>query len=72
MIIFEVLSKQGTNVRLTKTQWNHIAFRHKELQDQKDKIKETLQDPFFILYSKTDNNYQYYGIILRLRSLVRF
>jgi len=60
MTIFEVLSKQGVNVRLTKTQWDHIALRHKELEDQKDKIKETLQDPLFILYSATDHNYQYY------------
>jgi hypothetical protein len=60
MTIFEVLSKQGVNARLTKTQWDHIALRHKELENQRDKIKETLQEPNFILYSTTDHNYQYY------------
>lgn len=60
MAIFEAQSKLGRKVRLTHTQWNHVTLRHGELRGQETKIKETLQEPDFVLYSERDDNYQYH------------
>jgi len=44
------------NVRLTRAQWNHAIFRHKELKGQEEKLKQTLQEPEIVLYSDFDRN----------------
>lgn len=60
MVIFEVQSCLNKKVRLTRTQWDHTVFRHRELKGQEEKIIQTLQEPEIVLYSQTDDNYQYY------------
>ncbi len=60
MIIFTVQSKLDKNVRLTKTQWDHITFRHSELIGQSEKVLEVLQEPDIVLYSEMEDNYQHY------------
>jgi hypothetical protein len=49
-------------IRLTKTQWEHIIAKHHELREQEPKIRTALQDPDFVLYSKSDDNYQYHRL----------
>lgn len=58
--IFEVQSKLGKRVRLTQVQWEHVTTRHRELRSQQASVRSTLQDPDFVLYSPSDDNYQYY------------
>lgn len=60
MHIFELRSKLGKRVRLTQVQWEHITTRHRELRRQKTRIRRTLQEPDFVLYSQRDDNYQHY------------
>ena len=60
MVVFELRSKLGKRVRLTQVQWKHITTRHRELRRQRARIRRTLQDPDFVLYSHSDDNYQYY------------
>jgi hypothetical protein len=65
MVIFALRSKLGKRVRLTQVQWEHITTRHRELRRQRTRIKRTLQDPDFVLYSQSDDNYQYYKFFPR-------
>ncbi|MCR4405207.1 MAG: hypothetical protein NUW06_08060 [Candidatus Acetothermia bacterium] len=60
MLIFEVRSRLARRVRLTKAQWDHITSRHRELKGQESRIRTTLRDPDFVLYSRSDDNYQYH------------
>lgn len=60
MVIFEIRSCLNKKVRLTRTQWDHTVFRNRELRGQKEKIIQTIQHPEIVLYSQTDDNYQYY------------
>ena len=60
MILFTVQSVLDRKIRLTHNQWNHTTYRHKELQSQEEKLKQTLQEPDIVFYSETDDNYQYY------------
>jgi len=60
MIIFEVISKLDKKVRLTEIQWAHIELKHKELRNQIQKMKATLENPDIIYYSQIEENYHYY------------
>ncbi len=60
MIIFEIVSKLGKTIRLTEIQWAHIDEKHKELRNQIQKMKTTLENPDIIYYSTTEENYHYY------------
>jgi hypothetical protein len=62
MNIFEIRSQLDKHIRLTKTQWEHITLKHKELHGQESKIRLTLQDPDFVLYSQSDGNHQYHRL----------
>ncbi len=43
MIIIK--SKAGVPVRLTQERWEHIIERHPEMENQKEKVLETLDSP---------------------------
>ncbi|MEW6416890.1 MAG: PBECR2 nuclease fold domain-containing protein [Nitrospirota bacterium] len=60
MLIFEVLSKLNKKIRLTEIQWAHIESKHKELKNQIQKMIATLENPDFVYYSPTEENFHYY------------
>jgi hypothetical protein len=37
--------RNGVAVRLTDERWGHIARRHREMADQRDRVLETVADP---------------------------
>lgn len=41
-------SKNGCPIRITQERWEHIARRHPELHDQKEKVIETISTPDLI------------------------
>ena len=43
-----VYSKNSVAIRITEERWSHISRRHPEIQDQKDKVEETVSNPDFI------------------------
>ncbi len=51
---------QNRNIRFTDDRKNHIAQDHPEMLNQYDKIKDTLNSPFMIVRSKTDNEVNYF------------
>jgi len=57
--ILETVPMLDKKVRLTDVQWEHIAFKHKEIVGQSDKIKQTLEDPDIIYYFPMEHNYHY-------------
>ena len=59
MNVLETNSKLGKRIRLTEVQWDHIAYKHKEIIDQIEKIKRVLEDPDTIYFSPSEDNYQY-------------
>ena len=44
-IIFALTTKNGIEIRLTKTQWKHISYRHPEMAGRQADIKETILNP---------------------------
>lgn len=58
--IFEVINKTGRKIRLTKTQFKHI-IRHKGMENEIEKIKETLINPLKIIPHETGELYDYYN-----------
>jgi hypothetical protein len=58
--LFEVTSKFGKRIRLTRPQWIHILDHHKEMENQTEKLRETLQYPDFIAYNESEDTYRYY------------
>ncbi len=43
-----VKSKNKVSLRLTGERWSHIANRHLEMSDQKERLLETITDPDMI------------------------
>lgn len=43
-----VRSRNGIPVRLTEERWQHIVHRHPEMDDQRERILETLSEPDMI------------------------
>ncbi len=58
-IIFIVKDKTGRSIRLTDERWKHLS-KHLHLQEDIEKIKETLQDPDKITDYSYDQNIRYY------------
>ncbi|MEM3608933.1 MAG: hypothetical protein QXV87_01120 [Candidatus Bathyarchaeia archaeon] len=44
MRVFEILSKMGKVVSLDEARWRHV-LEHPEMQNQLDKVKETVENP---------------------------
>lgn len=42
-------SKNAAPIRITQERWEHITRRHPEMQNQKEKVIETISDPNIIL-----------------------
>jgi len=61
-ILFEVISKLGKQIRLTRPQWIHILEHHKEMENQTEKLRETLKYPDFIAYNESEDTYRYYKL----------
>ena len=59
-ILIKVTSVLSKRIRLTYTQWKHITEKHREVDSQLKLIQETLVDPEFVLYSPSEENFQYY------------
>ena len=57
--IFEITDKTGRKIRLTKTQFKHIIC-HKGMENEIEKIKDTLIGPFKIVPHETGELYDYY------------
>jgi len=43
-----VLSRNGVPVRLTEERWEHIVHRHPEMDDQRERVLETVAEPDMI------------------------
>lgn len=43
-----VRSRNGVSVRLTEERWHHIVRRHPEMDDQRERVLETLAEPDMI------------------------
>jgi len=43
-----VLSRNGVPVRLTEERWQHIVHRHPEMDDQRERVLETVAEPDMI------------------------
>lgn len=43
-----VRSRNGVPVRLTEERWQHIVRRHPEMDDQRERVLETLAEPDMI------------------------
>lgn len=56
-----VRSRNGVPIRLTDERWQHIARRHPEMADQRDRVLETVTDPEWIQQGD-------YGELLAIRS----
>lgn len=41
-------SVKGVAIRLTQERWKHISLRHPELENQKEKVLETIKQPDLI------------------------
>ena len=41
-------SRNGVPIRLTDERWTHITSRHPEMNDQRERVLETLQEPDMI------------------------
>lgn len=40
-----IRSKNGVPIRLTDERWGHVARRHPEMSDQKDRVLDTVSEP---------------------------
>lgn len=60
MRIFEVASALGKKIRLTQVQWNHIIDDHREVENQVEKVKETISEPDLVCYDGKNDNFHYY------------
>lgn len=49
-----VRSRSGVPIRLSDERWRHILKRHPELQDQKEKVLDTLASPDLIQEGDVD------------------
>ncbi|MEK6899290.1 MAG: hypothetical protein AABW79_04300 [Nanoarchaeota archaeon] len=62
-LIFEVIDKNGKEVRLTKEQWSKIRKKHPEVEHG-EMIKETLENPTKAIHHSFDETmhkfYKYY------------
>lgn len=43
--VFVVKTKDKIKIRLTKTQWKHIAYRHPEMSDKLQEMRDTVLNP---------------------------
>ena len=58
--IFEISDKTGRRIRLTKTQFKHVIC-HKGMENEIEKIKDTLMLPLKIVPHGTGELYNYYS-----------
>ena len=58
--IFEIVDKTEREIRLTKTQFMHV-IRHKGMENNIEKIKETLISPIKIAAHDEGDLYDYYN-----------
>ena len=42
------ISRNGIPIRLTEERWSHIVHRHPEMNNQRERVLETLQEPDMI------------------------
>ncbi|MBF8264440.1 MAG: hypothetical protein HW384_304 [Dehalococcoidia bacterium] len=49
-----VKSKNGVPIRLTQERWGHIARRHPEMENQREKVLETLSAPDMVQQGDLD------------------
>lgn len=59
MVVFETLSIQNKNIRLTETQWSQIRLKHTECEGQTDKMTLTITDPDIIYFDSREDVYHY-------------
>ena len=61
-ILFEVESKLGKRISVTKEYWDFIVSKHESVKFLKDETKRTLKNPLIVRLSKEDPNvYLYYS-----------
>ncbi len=58
--IFEITDKTGRIIRLTRTQFRHVAC-HKGMENYIEEIKDTLKDPLKIVPHEAGNLHDYYS-----------
>ncbi len=58
--IFEITDKTGRWIRLTKTQFKHV-IGHKGMENEVEKIKDTLLNPLKIASHEAGELYDYYS-----------
>jgi hypothetical protein len=57
--IFKITDKSGRKIRLTKTQFKHVIC-HKGMENEIEKIKDTLLNPLKIVSHETGELHDYY------------
>ncbi len=55
-ILFEVVTPLGFKVRTTRSYWDKIVFKHPDLSNRLEDIKQTLAKPQLIRRSSHDEN----------------
>ena len=70
-IIFEIIDKTGRKIRLTRRQFKHI-IRHKGMENEIEKIKETLINPLKIIPHETGELYNYYNYYKNRKQKAKF
>ena len=58
--IFEITDRTGRRIRLTKTQFKHVIC-HKGMENEVEKIKDTLMNPLRIVSHEIGELYDYYS-----------
>lgn len=58
-LIFIIKDKTGRSIRLTDERWQHLS-KHLHIQQDAEKIKETLQNPDKITDYSYDKNIRHY------------
>jgi len=69
--IFEIIDKTGREIRLTKTQFKHVIC-HKGMENQIEKIKDTLRNPLKIVSHEAGELYDYYGYHEDIKKKAKF
>ena len=59
-----VVSKHGVPIRLTDERWQHIIDQHPDMDEYRDEVLGTVEDPEWILRS-------YGGALIAMRSMGR-
>ncbi|HLC71884.1 MAG TPA: hypothetical protein VJI32_07770 [Candidatus Nanoarchaeia archaeon] len=68
-ILFEVLTRDGKEIRLTQKQWSHISQRHPEMQGLIEEMRQALMYPTHML-NFSNETIKYYLFLKNKRAYI--